>query len=317
MEFCTRGLYVKQTASRTHHVICFLTDRESVLSIITVAEASKAVVMRAANSAVAMFSSAVGPVFVRVPRSKPRHCGSCVFVSLRGRTYLITAKHVLDEQRHGSLYIGGPSKVVELVAEVAYSGANLSPGEVDRHDIAVAALHDELVQRLGVTNPIDLSTALSWKPALSGDRYMILGYPHSKNRHALADPKRLPQVDWALITRAKATQSCAAKPYVNAKMHLVLDWDSKQTIDADLNRITSPNPRGMSGGAVFDLGNFTDHEVLAGIRAPVPRLVAIPIEHHDREDAIVCLRLTTVIAILDAGKLWPQPLRGSRPEATS
>jgi hypothetical protein len=279
------------------------------VSIITIAEASKAAVMRAAQQALADYSDAVGPVFVRRPRSKPRHCGSCVFVQFRGRIYMITAKHVIDEQKYGSLYIGGPSKVVQLHAEVAYSGANLPIGEIDRQDVAIAALSDDLVHLLGLRNLIDLESALVAKPPLLGDRFMILGYPHSKIRHALRDPMRLPQVDWAFITRAKEAQVCAAKPYVNGGTHLVLDWDGTQTLDADLQRTTSPNPRGMSGGAVFDLGNFTEHSVLAGVTAPKARLVAIPTESHESEEAIVCLRLIAPVAALDARNLWPRALK--------
>jgi hypothetical protein len=121
----------------------------------------------------------------------------------------------------------------------------------------------------------------------SGKNYVIIGYPHSKNRFSVA------------------TQTVIASPYayrsdsisdeeygkygVTPESHVILPLSRKEGFDTSGNLTTFPKPAGMSGSPVIALyGDGTEE-------SRVFPVVAVAIEYREKQKILIATDVKYVI----------------------
>ncbi|HEV7693500.1 MAG TPA: hypothetical protein VGO52_21885 [Hyphomonadaceae bacterium] len=230
----------------------------------------------------------IGAIYLGTGKRRVQPCGSCVFVEHKGFVFIVTAEHVLDEHQHGPLILVGPGGSAPLTTPFStLSDRGIDP-QFDVVDIGIGFLDANTRERIGAIEPVSSDDI-----ANTGDSYdrgfIAVGFPASKNKQR-ANGKAVLE-SHAFFLRAKEFQSTKRLPGFHPRSHLLLNWSPKDSIKPDGVRSTAPSLRGTSGGPVFDIGNFTSMELLAGLSKPRPRLVGVITRWLENESALVVSRL--------------------------
>jgi hypothetical protein len=241
------------------------------------------------------FESAVRPVYGSNDRKLATHIGSATLLKLGGTPLIGMAAHVVDENKHTALYVGGETHLIPI--EASFEITSLPPGgrNEDRYDFAVAKLSPATFSELGNVGYIADDDLLLHDALTRGHLYVLLGYPNSKNKKIDHANKVARSELWKYGSHAGPHKALEAKLKVSGKTHLFIGFDRQHSRAADGRVVNSIGPRGISGGAVFDAGNVADPDNLrpdAHIRG---RLAAIVIEYHPQYGRIVATRIGVVL----------------------
>jgi len=94
-------------------------------------EVSRVVLQECTDSLAAHFFPAVRPIYLRKNNGVPRHIATSTLLEVSGAKYLITAAHVIDDCKRGSLLAGGDTDLVHLpIAQPFW----ISPGSAEMRD---------------------------------------------------------------------------------------------------------------------------------------------------------------------------------------
>lgn len=120
----------------------------------------------------------------------------------------------------------------------------------------------------------------------AGRHYGFVGYPASRNRskRGTTDVRE----HRVRFTGRPLPQDRYDAEGFNASAHLLVEFNAKRMLDDDGNVVQPINPKGLSGGAVWRLGDLDDLE--AGRHAE--KLVGIGMEY--RPDALIAVRLSLI-----------------------
>ncbi len=208
--------------------------------------------------------------------------GSAVLIAFAGETFLCTAKHVIDQNQISTLYFDGPSKL-----------------EILEGDFQVSAEHDTAVLKL---SPAQASAFSKYRPLTENEignqaqtaasRYVeFIGYPASKNRKIYQQNKI-----------RGLLQSIGGTVIEITPARVRVSFSKERNIDARTRqRVTAPDPHGMSGGAMF--GVAVDSDTIKG--APQPKLIGIS---TDRPSPKEVFGSTIAIAMAIISDRWQVPL---------
>ena len=94
-----------------------------------------------------------------------------------------------------------------------------------------------------------------------------------------------------ILTSVAASLATSRKVGVDDEGHLVLDFDRRK-MNTPTGQRAAPDPPGISGGSIWSLGQ--DFEPEGG----QPKLVAISIEYHRANKAIVGIRLAMFFEVI-------------------
>ena len=81
---------------------------------------------------------------------------------------------------------------------------------------------------------------------------------------------------------------------VSGAEHLFLKFQ-KRAFSANRTSENTFGPRGLSGGPLFDLGDFTGPAIYAQQKKRSARLSGMIIEHHNDHDALVAVRIGPIV----------------------
>lgn len=213
--------------------------------------------------------------------------GSGFLVAFEGRIFLVTALHVLGDERDGRhIYICGRHAALENKLAL-----------VDRkNDIAAFYLPDKWLVGLGVARlksipiPDDLP--------LDNDLITLAwGFPATKNKIA----PRHGRTDLRSISVTLGPQrSDVLNRQVGIEKPLTFHFNRKEVSDSHLRSIGfAPDLHGMSGGPVVALVTRTNSEV----DHYMPKLMGVLCEGHAQLRCVVAAQLDCVIAVLKRLKL--------------
>lgn len=160
--------------------------------------------------------------------------GSAVLLAFAEDFFLSTAKHVLDENKTegASLYIDGPTELVLLEGEAKESAP---------HDVSVIRLTSDQKKLLQKYSPLQPEQLATQSEVMACKYAQFVGFPATKNKQVYGKNE---------LHRTLQSNGCEVLKTTVEDVRLT--FRKKGNIDSDLrNRVTAPNPYGMSGGAIF------------------------------------------------------------------
>ena len=218
----------------------------------------------------------------------------------------MTAAHVLDKRESLTLYAYRSPNLFSLNGWSVSTPPPSNDRDADRIDIAIYRVPAEDVQLLSSATAIqvrdfskDLSTATS-------KSYAVLGYPYSKNKRAFHRTQEQGKMKLSLAAYGGngvvPSEDEARRLNLSPQQHLLIDHAPKKLIDGKGEFTNSLGFPGMSGGAVFSLGNLgenTNPSPTAG------KLAAIMIEHHAKPALVVTVRIDLIAQMIRAEMMRP------------
>lgn len=251
--------------------------------------------------------SAVCPIYGLDSRDRPGLVGSSVLFSVNQHSFLLTAAHVLDENKHTTLYLAGRDQLVKVVGpsyRVAVPPAGRGSDTLDFGFILLdKAIEHELSRFTGVApQDIDVDDF-----PIMRTLYGFVGFPETQNKPL---PGHKFKLSSAVFTLTATSLNRYAPLGLNPLVHFVADFDRQKLLDPKKGIITGPMPRGMSGGGVWRLGR--PGELLIGSHCE--KLIGIGIEYRKSANVLVGVRMSVVVKSLascypDIAPLLPQPTR--------
>jgi hypothetical protein len=237
------------------------------------------------------YGSAVRAIYGRrKPGVATTHIGSCVLLSVNGTRFLVTAGHVTDHATATTLHVAGDKDLVPLSFHAGLTTTPEMRRDKDVYDFSVCALSDVMQKELGDVSYITEEEIYKTAPAGRNRLRMVMGYPTSKNRRGIDNPqKRIGGSLWHYVSLAPVEDSDTD--------HLSVEFDHKESINADGIGTHSLSPIGASGGAMFDLGKLDDPERLAKPAQCEAKLVGILTEYRSRNKVIVATSMKPVLDV--------------------
>jgi hypothetical protein len=248
--------------------------------------------MRAAGE---KFRDTIRPVYGTTDKGTAVHIGSCTLLRKNGDAFLLTAAHVIDENKYTPLYVAGATNLVLIQEEFAATPKIDGSRENDHFDFAIAKLSKNTTDSLGAVRFIsayDISGAWAESP---GHVFMAMGCPHSKNRNIDNVNLHIRSIIWKYSATAVTDAKLAKKLGVTGKEHVFIKFNKKYSQDENGGRVNSVNPRGMSGGALFDLGNLADPWTLEPTAERRARLTGLLIELPANRNLMVSTRIDPIL----------------------
>lgn len=234
------------------------------------------------REAVDLLKDCVTPLFDVNEKGEAELLGSAVLLTLDGETFLCTAKHVIDGNQHSTLYFDGPSKFEVLEGEFCVSA---------EHDVAVLRLTPQQVAAFEKYRPLDEGD-IGDQVQTSASQYVeFIGFPETKNRKVYNQNK---------IKGLLHSNGCTVIDITPSRVRV--NFNPKRNIDAKTRqRVTAPDPHGMSGGAMF--GASMDNNTIEG--KPRPKLVGIS---TDQPSSVEVFGTTIAVALAIIRDGWQAKL---------
>jgi hypothetical protein len=224
--------------------------------------------------------------------------GSAFIIRVRGRDFVISAAHVLRENKSSNLFCG------TRALQPLEGGSIYRSDDVDVAVIPVKPrLHDALldVPRL---RPEDTDVDDTPQP---GVLYTFAGYPSSRNKPNLATKEISNQP--TLFTAHSAPLPWYTRLGLTPETHIATRFPVRQAREFHSPSVAAPAPQGMSGGPVWRLG--TPAEISSGLIGE--RVIGIGIEY--RQETFIATRIAFAFAIIETiapelAQLLPHPRHG-------
>jgi hypothetical protein len=237
-------------------------------------------------------------IFATRSNRLPQLIGSAFIIRVRDREFLITAAHVLRENRSSNLF-GGTRTLRPLEGGRVYRSAD--------RDVAVvpieAKLHDALVD-VARLRPEDTDVDDTPQPRVL---YTFTGYPSSRNKPNLATKDISNQP--TLLTAPSAPLSWYKRLGLSPEAHIATRFRIQQARDLHTHGEGAPSPQGMSGGPVWRLGMATE----IGVGLIGERVIGVGIEY--RQETLIAVRIAIAFAAIshvapELAQLLPHPRHG-------
>jgi hypothetical protein len=250
---------------------------------------------QAADSGADQFITAIRPIYGASSHGRPEHIGSGLLLLWKGKRYLVTAAHIIDQNIESTLYLGVGSYLQEISAEFFCTNKPDNERSKDYYDFAWVEL-----TKLSLEGCDDLpfvsESMLSLESSCPDDNaYLVLGYPNSKNKkydnmNNSVTPKCI-----KYTSTLKQDKSWATERSLSGNEHILLKYHSKYARDSDGNKINALSPKGASGGALIDMGALHQVDAYKPNHAPTGRLVGMIIEKSAKHGVLVAVKISTIL----------------------
>jgi hypothetical protein len=263
------------------------------------AEAEWALVQERSEQAHTDFQKSVRPIYASSVRSRrPEHIGSCLLLDVDGTRIISTAAHIMDNLRATTLFVCGlvGSRLVPILGGKVR--ATRPPGD-DRHldhlDCAFWRIPDSSIDALGKVEFLNASTFSHNRARTENRYYMATGFPVSRNKKAVDNrfgsiSNRSSRYTGTVVELPKL----AAEIKVSGAEHLFLQF-GRHAFVADRSAANTFGPKGLSGGALLDLGDFTGPAIYAQDKRRSARLSGMIIEHYEDHQALVAVKIGLIL----------------------
>ncbi|MCG9066263.1 trypsin-like peptidase domain-containing protein [Laribacter hongkongensis] len=248
-----------------------------------------------------MYKEAIRPIYCSTENGRPVHEGSCVLLNLEGKHILLTAAHVMDanKEKNSTIYVGGEKNLLKIEGEFLVSEKKEENRLKDRYDFAALLLSNEDVINLGDVCYIRENEIAPDREKHNGRLYSIIGYPNTKNKSVDCVNYSVKSARWHYFSTHRDNAGLCKKLGITGEKHIFVSYDKKSK-SSNGEIVNSISPRGVSGGAVFDLGNFGDPASYALDAVCKPLLAGIFIEFHHEHHATVATKIGVILDCLKA-----------------
>lgn len=247
------------------------------------------------------FRASVRPIYAAVSRRTPELIGSCILLRVDGTRYVVTAAHVIDHLDSSNLYVGGTvgTEPVQLLGKIISSKAPEGQRNRDHLDLALCQISDDRFRALGEVACIEASDVAKNQASTDHRIYMAMGFPLSRNRGRVIAAKRsIAMTSWRYVEGISPIPALAAEMGVSGHDHFFQRYE-KLSKDAGGNSVSSISPRGLSGGATVDLGDFGTVEVFNNT-GTTGLLAGMVIEKNSRHRALVSVRIHKILEAISS-----------------
>jgi len=263
------------------------------MSVKTMAEVVSRILSECTESVSREFFPAVRPIYRSTKNGQPEHIATCTLLEIGQGKYLITAAHVVDENEHASLYVGGASELVEINGSFWTTQKPDNDRQKDAYDFAVCKIPLKMISELGDVQYIKETWLADDRTIAAGRSYLALGYPCSKNRKLDARAHSVKPTTWKYTSIVKKDHELAEVLGVSGNEHFFLTYDRKHSKDAE-GRIVNPvDAHGLSGGPLIDMGHVAAN--LDPQKKREGRLAGLLIECRPIHKAIVSVKVGLVL----------------------
>lgn len=226
--------------------------------------------------------------------------GSYILLSVDGHQIMSTAAHVLDERAGAGVYVGGASRshlVPILGGLIRTTTAPDGNRNRDHFDCGFWDMPQDAVTALGEVDFIDPARISPNSEPTEHRYYKATGYRYSRNK-SMIDRRRMN------ITPARSGYAGTVSDNpelsealgVSGAEHLFVNFDPDNITDEAGKTANIFSPVGFSGGALVDLGDFTDPASYSGASNWRPALSGMLIEHQAKYKAMVAVRIEWIVA---------------------
>jgi hypothetical protein len=240
------------------------------------------------------FAESVRPIYGSSldTRRLPEHIGSCILLDIDGTKVVSTAAHIAAQIRQGvTLFVTTPVRP-QLVPITGSVKASTAP----HSDCAFWRVPDDVVEELGAASSFLGALRLSHNRApLEHRYYTAFGYAVSRNSDQVNHAQRSIAFAPSMHTsNAVSEPNLAKKLGVSGDEHIFVRFE-RRAEDADGATVNTFHPRGLSGGALFDLGDFTSPAIYAAREAHRALLGGMIIEYHKSHRALVAVKIGPIV----------------------
>jgi hypothetical protein len=232
---------------------------------------------------------AVRPIYCATDNGKAAHLGSCTLVKRKTQSLLLTAAHVIDANKRTGLYISSDGALIKLEGDGVATTAPRGIRDRDSFDFGILSLSGASAQALEKIRHVE-EHEIERRKERRGYAYMAFGYPNSKNK-----PDHFKQ---QIVPRRFSYGGPIVTKGAGAAHHLKMQYEKKsRTVEGDV--VTSIEPTGMSGGAIFALGQILEGSNPSEFMRSPFQLAGVLIERRKDEKVIVATDIETVLSVLD------------------
>lgn len=248
------------------------------------------------NKLTQRFISSVRSVYGARKNGNPEHIGSCVIIEYNGEKFLITAAHVIDENKNTSLYFSSDGCLCEITGEFNSSKAINGDRKDDIIDVAALRLNDNQISQIG-TSFIPHNEILWDEACLENKMGLVIGFPNSKNNRYNSSKKKVITTPAIYSDKMFSAKDIVSKKYENHNIAIKFNKKKCKNENGEIKHTFKPT--GLSGGGLFlmaDVSNIESYELNSICRG---RLCGILIEFPEKGNALVATNMSTVKRIIE------------------
>jgi hypothetical protein len=253
---------------------------------------------RRTRAVTARFRQAIRPIYIPGERNLPVQVGSCTLLNIGGAKLIVTAAHIIRRFKAKGFFIGGTEAPVVLIDDFYGTSARNGDPDDDKYDFAACTVSDTLAGQLGNVTYVgaewmSVGRRIDHKHSV----YVCAGYPNSQNKDMHATSRRIGMGFFTHTAEGHSMNDKVAPWARSTTDHLFVSYE-KYSVDPNGVRRRSSEPRGMSGGPVFYIGDFGDPDIYQPGTEVRPTLEAIIIEKSDHGKVLISVNIGTVIEAL-------------------
>lgn len=244
------------------------------------------------------FLKSVRAIYGSKHNGSPIHIGSCVAIEFKSKKYLLTAAHVLDENKNTSLYVSGESNLILIESEAYVTNPVQEERKNDTIDFAIIILSEKLQCEIGNIEYLTEDTMLL-EEIKNNDRHCLaLGYPNSKNKFNPTRGNHLKETPFVYSSYLKSDEDIYVQTGTSPIHHYLLDFCKKHSKDENNKKVNSIYPQGVSGGGLFQIEGMTNPHSYKLDSPCHGKLIGILIEFKKEQKVLVFTKLSIIINAL-------------------
>jgi hypothetical protein len=246
------------------------------------------------------FRASIRPVYRNVSEidRRPMHIGSCLLLNIDSTPIVCTAAHVMDHLQESPLYVGGAlgSGLVQIAGGRIRSTSQPDRRRSDHFDSAFWVPPPSAVEAMGDVTFLG-DARLSAAPPTPGRLYTAIGYPVSRNKNAIDHATKSVTTRISMYTaNVEAMPNLASKLGVSGMEHFFLRFAKSAFTGDDGRSQNTFGAKGLSGGALLDLGEFTSLDSYDRDPRGSALVSGMVMEYHKEHRALVAVRIDAIVS---------------------
>lgn len=246
------------------------------------------------------FHPSVRTIFASTETGNPEFVGSCILLNVLNTDYVVTAAHIIDWTNTHAIYVGGTvgTEPVQVAGDIKATKSPEGLRTKDKFDFAFWKIPQDSADKLGEVAFLNSSRVSHNQLSTANRFYLAMGYPLARNKGNITYSTQSIKTSLSKYTSEVGENAALAKKLgVTGNEHFFLKFE-KYSSTAEGKKVSSFKPRGMSGGALVDLGNFANVDKYSSDSKPTGYLCGLLIEHHREHQAMIAVRIEHVIGAI-------------------